>query len=69
VLNQLRELLAHALKADDPKTKDEVLAFLRRRLNEPGLRNRVEVRGKTPEDVAKDVLRSSVDNFLSTRKL
>jgi WD40 repeat protein len=64
VLSQLRGLPAHALKADDLKNKDDVRAFLKRRLSEPGLRNKVEASGKTLEDVALGVLHSSAGNFL-----
>ena len=64
VLSQLRGLPAQALKADDPKNQDDVLAFLQRRLSESGLRNKVEASGKTLDDVALGVLRSSAGNFL-----
>jgi hypothetical protein len=64
VLRQLRGMPAQALKADDPKNQDDVLAFLQRRLSEPGLRNKVEGNGKTVDDVTLGVLRSSAGNFL-----
>jgi WD40 repeat protein len=64
VLSRLRGLSAKTLKADDPKNQDDVLTFLRRRLSEPGLRNKVETSRKTLEDVATGVLRSSAGNFL-----
>jgi APAF-1 helical domain len=64
VLSQLRGLPAQALKADDPKNQDDVLAFLEDRLSEPGLRNKVEASDKTLEDVAMEFLRSSAGNFL-----
>jgi hypothetical protein len=64
VLSQLRGLPAQALKADDPKNQDDVLAFLQRRLSEPSLRNKVDASGKTLEDVGTGLLRSSAGNFL-----
>jgi hypothetical protein len=64
VLSQLRGLLAQALKADDPKNQDDVRAFLQRRLHEPRLRAKVEASGKTFEEVATGLLRSSAGNFL-----
>jgi len=64
VLSQLRGLPAQALKADDPKNQDDVLAFLEDRLSEPRLRNKVEASDKTLEDVAMEFLRSSAGNFL-----
>jgi hypothetical protein len=64
VLRQLRGLPAQALEADDPKNKDDVLAFLQRRLSESGLRTKVEASGKVLDDVALRVLRSSAGNFL-----
>ena len=64
VLRQLRGLPAQALEADDPKNKDDVLAFLQRRLSESGLRTKVEASGKALDDVALGVLRSSAGNFL-----
>jgi WD40 repeat protein len=64
VQSQLRGLPAQALKADDPKNQNDVLAFLRRRLSESGLRNKVEASGKTLDDIALSVLRSSAGNFL-----
>jgi len=64
VLRHLRGLPAQALKADDPKNQDDVRVYLQRRLSEPSLRNKVEASGKTLEDVALDLLRSSAGNFL-----
>lgn len=64
VLRQLRGLPAQALEADDPKNKDDVLAFLQLRLGEPGLRNKVEGSGKTLEEFATGLLLSSAYNFL-----
>jgi hypothetical protein len=64
VLSQLRGLPAEALKADDPKNQDDVLAFLQRRLCKPGLRKTVEASDETFEEVATDLLRSSAGNFL-----
>jgi WD40 repeat protein len=64
VLRQLRGLPAQALKADDPKNEGDVLVFLQCRLSESGLRDKVEASGKTLNDVALGVLRSSAGNFL-----
>jgi hypothetical protein len=64
VLRQLRGLPAQALEADDPKNQDDVRVYLLRRLSEPSLRNKVEASGKTLEEVALDLLRSSAGNFL-----
>jgi WD40 repeat protein len=64
VLSQLRGLPAQALKADDPKNLEDVLAFLQHRLSEPGLLKKVQASGKKLQDVALGVLRSSTGNFL-----
>jgi hypothetical protein len=64
VLSQLRGLPAQALKADDPKNKDDVQAFLHDRMSQPSLRNKVEASGKRFEELATGLLRSSAGNFL-----
>ena len=64
VLRQLRGLPAQALKADDPKNQDDVLAFLHLRLSKPSLLNKVEASGRTSAELVTNVLRASAGNFL-----
>ena len=64
VLSQLRGLLFQAIRADDPKNMGDVEAFILRRLREPALDAKVSASGKTLEEVATALLRSSAGNFL-----
>jgi WD40 repeat protein len=64
VLRRLGGLPAHILEAEDPKNQDDVRAFIQRRLSESSLRAKAVASGKTLEELATGLLRSSAYNFL-----
>jgi WD40 repeat protein len=64
VLRRLGGLPAQILEAEDPKNQDDVRAFLQRRLSESSFRAKAEASGKTLEELATGLLRSSAYNFL-----
>lgn len=64
ILRQLGGLPAQIVDANDYKNQDDVQAFLRGRLNEPGLRIKVEGSDKSLEQIVNALARSSAYNFL-----
>jgi WD40 repeat protein/tRNA A-37 threonylcarbamoyl transferase component Bud32 len=64
VLRQLGGLRAHTLNAQDPRNQDDVRRFIRRRLAEPALRDKVQVQANAPGTLEGDLLKASGGNFL-----
>jgi WD40 repeat protein len=64
VLNQLRELRALELSAEDPLSQDDLRKFILFRLGTPDLREKALATGLIPGELATSLFKASAGNFL-----
>jgi WD40 repeat protein len=64
VLNQLRELRALELSAENPLSQDDLREFILFRLSKPTLREKALAAGMTPTELATSLFKASAGNFL-----